>query len=66
MSYPETYTRPKVEIEATCNDCGQQMAEGCVPHRIDKNSVPYCPECEGTNLTFLPSREDFPREWLDD
>ena len=66
MSYPETYTMPAVEIEAECRDCGQKIADGCMTYRsldaYDDDPEPYCPNCEGDNLKFLPSREDFHRD----
>jgi hypothetical protein len=53
-------------IEAKCNECGAEIAEGCVPHRsldaFDDDPEAYCPSCQGDDLTFFntepPERED--------
>jgi len=58
MNHPETYAHPWSEIEATCNGCGQKLAEGSIPYRDVGNREPYCPNCDGTDLTYHRPSED--------
>jgi len=53
----------KPVIEAKCRDCGQEIAEGCVPYRtldaFGPIDDPYCPntECESDDLEFFETEK---------